>query len=81
MVAQHYISIGPMYRVFRLAAFLVTGLESVTRIAAQANTGQSPNAVSMSGQRRRRLANIETVFGEWHVFAGVLPQSIQQTQC
>ena len=46
-----------------------------------ANTGQPPNAVSMTGQRRRRWANIETVLGEWQMFAGVLLLSIQQTQC
>ena len=28
------------------------------------NTGISPNAVSMLGQRRRRWANIETAWGE-----------------
>ena len=35
-----------------------------------ANTGHSPNAVSMLGQRRRRCANIETALGECPVFAG-----------
>ena len=35
-----------------------------------ANTGHSPNAVSMLGQRRRRWANIETALGECPVFAG-----------
>ena len=33
-----------------------------------ANTEQSPDVVSMAGQRQRRWANIETVLGEWHVF-------------
>ena len=54
------------------------GMASVTRITMQrsVNTVQSPNAVSMSGQRRRLWVNIETVLGECHMFA----QSIQQTQ-
>ena len=30
---------------------------------------ESPNAVSMTGQRRRLWVNIETVLVEWHVFA------------
>ena len=37
-----------------------------------ANTGHSPNAVSMLGQRRRRSANIETALGECVVFAGFI---------
>ena len=37
-----------------------------------ANTGHSPNAVSMLGQRRRRRANIETALGECVVFAGFI---------
>ena len=45
------------------------------------STGESPNAVSMTAQRRIHWANIEAVLGEWHVFAGVLPLSIQQIQC
>ena len=49
--------------------------------AVPANTGQSPNAVSMLGQRRRLMVNIETALGECHVFADVLTQSIQQSQC
>ena len=35
-----------------------------------ANTGHSPNFVSILGQRRRRWANIEPEFGECPVFAG-----------
>ena len=35
-----------------------------------ANTGYSPNAVSMLGQRRRRWANIETALGEFPMFDG-----------
>ena len=42
-----------------------------------ANTGESPNAVSMLGQRQRLLIKIETALGECHVFADVLTQSIQ----
>ena len=50
-------------------------IESVTRIMQPSeNTVQSPNAVSMTGQRRRLWVNIETALGEYHVFA----QSIQQ---
>ena len=41
-----------------------------------ANTGHSPNAVSMLGQRRRRCANIETALGECPVFAGYSPQHV-----
>ena len=37
------------------------GMESVTRIMQQSeNTKQSPNVVSMTGQRRRLWVNIET---------------------
>ena len=35
----------------------------------RANTGQSPNSDSMSGQRRRLWFNIETALGECRVFA------------
>ena len=38
------------------------------------NKVQSPNAVSMSGQRRRLWVNIETSLGGCHVFADVLAQ-------
>ena len=73
-VAQHYISIGPMYRVICVVAFQATGLEkSVTRIAmcspSKDRTGQSPVAVSISGQR----SDIGPTLGEWHVISGVLP--------
>ena len=43
------------------------GIEGVTVIAmgsTPANTGQSPNAISMSGHRRRLWFNIETALGE-----------------
>ena len=53
-----------MYRVIWVVAFLETGGAKRHRIAVQANTGLSPNAVSMLGQRRRRWANIETVLGK-----------------
>ena len=36
MVAQHYLTIGPMYRVIWVVAYLATGDESVTRIAIAA---------------------------------------------
>ena len=46
--------------------------------ALPANTGQSPDAVSILGQRQRWWTNIETALGECHVFGEVLPQSIQR---
>ena len=36
---------------------------------ATANTGQSPNVVSMLGQRQRLWVNIESALGECHVFS------------
>ena len=52
----------------------VSGISLVSRkymyTLCSANTGHSPNAVSMLGQRRRRWANIETALGECPVFAG-----------
>ena len=50
------------------------GMEKVTRITIMQrseNKVQSPNAVSMSGQRRRLWVNIETALGDCHVFAVV----------
>ena len=35
----------------------------------------------MLGQRQRLWVNIEALLGEFHFFAYVLAQSIQQTQC
>ena len=71
-VAQHHISIGPNHC---KVAFLATEDESVTRIAMlqyiPANTGISPNAVSMLGQRRRLWVNIKTALGECLVIADV----------
>ena len=59
-VAQHYISIGSMYRVFSGA-----GILKITSIMQQSGkTVQSPNAVSMTGQPRRLWVNIETVLVE-----------------
>ena len=47
-----------------------SGMGSVTIIMQQSeNPAQSPNAVSMTGQRRRLWVNIETALGECHVFA------------
>ena len=58
-VAQHYFTIGPMYHVIRVVAFW--GIKrQCTRIAVRAHPGQSPNSVSMLGQRRIRLTGIET---------------------
>ena len=37
-----------------------------------ANTGKSPNAVSMLAHRRRRWPNIETALGECPVFSGMV---------
>ena len=45
-----------------------------------ANTGHSPNAVSMLGQRRRRWANIKTALGECPVFAETLAMVSQITR-
>ena len=42
------------------------------------NMVQSPNALSMSGQRQRLWVNIETALGEFHVFAQSI--DLQQTQ-
>ena len=55
-VAQHYFIIDPMYRVIRVVAFW-------RRKSVRANTGQSPNSVSMLGQRRIRLTCIEPAMG------------------
>ena len=57
-----------------------SGMESVTHIVTgmqqSENSVQSPDAVSMSGQRRRLWVNIETALGKYHVSA----QSIRETQ-
>ena len=57
-VIQHYFTTGLMYRVVRVVAF--RGIKrQCTRMAVIANTGQSPNSVSMLGQLRIRLTSIE----------------------
>ena len=70
-VAQQHISIGSMYIV--LSGVSGAGMEKhhriVTGIQQSENTVQSPNAVSMSVQRRRLWINIEIALGECHVFA------------
>ena len=38
------------------------------------NTVQSPNAVSITGQRQRLWVNIETALVECHVFAQIIQQ-------
>ena len=47
------------------------GMESVIRITMQQseNTVQSPNAVSIPGQRRRLWVKIETALSECHMLA------------
>ena len=55
-----------MYRVIWVA-FLATGgaqRHPHSNAAVPANTGQSPDAVSMLGQPRRLWVNIETALGE-----------------
>ena len=47
-VAQHYFTVVPMYRVIRLVDF--RGIKRHP-YAVRTNTGQSPNSVSMLGQR------------------------------
>ena len=47
-------------------AFLTFAFVRSTAILA--NTGHSPNAVSMLAHRLRRWSNIETALGEGHVF-------------
>ena len=78
MLAQHYISIGQMYCVIYVVAFL---RHSHNNAAVPPNFEQSLNTVSMAGQRRIRWANIETVLGERHMCVGLLPLSMQQNQC
>ena len=39
------------------------------------------HVVLMLGQHRRQWVNSVTSLGEWHVFADVLAQNIQQAQC
>ena len=49
--------------------------------ADPANTGYSPNAVSMLDQRRRRWANIETALGECPAIAGETCHSLLRATC
>ena len=70
-VAQHYISIGPMYCVI-WCFWRRDRKRHPHKNAALKKHGTNP--VSMSGQRRRLWVNIETALGECHVFV----QSIQQ---
>ena len=46
-----------------------------------ANTGHSPDAVSMLSHRRRRWVNIETAMGECPVFAGVYLTGVIDMRC
>ena len=69
-VAQHYISIGPMYCVI-WCFWRRDGEFNPITVQQSDNTVQSPNAVSMSGQRRRLWVNIETELGECHVVGKV----------
>ena len=59
-VAQHYFTIGPMYRFIREVAF--RGIKR-PRMAVRANTGQSPNSVSMLGQCLIRLTGTKPAMG------------------
>ena len=59
-VAQHYFTIGSIYRVIRVVAF--RGIQRLLK-AVTANTGQSPNSASMLGLRRIRLTGIEPALG------------------
>ena len=63
-MAQHYFTIGPMYRVIWVVAFLATGDESVTRIAIVAVLCRKlglciHNAGLLLGHRQTRWINIE----------------------
>ena len=59
-VAQHYFTIGPMYSVIRVVAF--RGIKRHP-YGCQSKHGQSPNSVSMLGQRRIQLTGIEPAMG------------------
>ena len=58
-IASFYRDIASFYR--DIASFY---RDIATMRRNPANTGHSPNTVSMLGQRRRRWANIETASGE-----------------
>ena len=66
-VRWRLVKVWLMYRGGSLTTDPVT---SSVQATDPANTGHSPNAVSMLDQRRRRWANGETALGECPVFAG-----------
>ena len=59
-VAQHYFTIVPMYRVIWVVVF--RGIKR-HRMAVRANMGQSPNSVSMLGQRQIQLTSFKPAMG------------------
>ena len=75
-LVQHYISIGQCYLVFLAPGCRVIwcfwrrgGKRHRIIMQLSETMVQSPNAVSMSGQRRRLWFNIKTSLGECRVFA------------
>ena len=80
-MAQHYISIGPMYCVIWVVAFLETGGAKRQPHSSPSKHETITRCCFNAGPASKTLTNIKTVLGEWHVFAGVLQPSIQQTQC
>ena len=61
-MTPHYFTIVSMYCVIRVVTF--RGIKrQCTGMAVRTNTGQSPNSVSMVGQRRIRLTGIEIGMG------------------
>ena len=54
-------------------------MNAVFGATVPANTGHSPYAVSMLGQRRRRWASIETALVECPVFAGTVVRPAVKT--
>ena len=69
-----------MYHVIWVVAFLATGKVKRHPHSSQSKHETITDAVTIPDQRQRRRAIIETVLGKWHVFAGVLPLSMQQTR-
>ena len=65
-----------MYNVIWEVAFLSTGEERFTRMQSSKHV-----TITQCCFNAGLWVNIETALGEWHVFADVLAQSIQQTQC
>ena len=81
MVAQHYISIGPMYCVTWVVAFLATEGEKCHPYSNPANTKHLYNICTMLDQRRRRWAVVVQMLYKCFVFAGnaaVLPRSMMR---